>query len=176
MVRIIAVRVIDRIKESGHTQDVLTKHSSMIKVRLGFHELNEDVCSREGYIILHLEDDETGIETLMEDLNKIYGIELKQMVLGPEAERSDPVTEASTVVIVGLIVNNRSEISGQVQKVFTSFGCTIRSRLGINSQEGQGKDTGLILLELVGEHSEMNRLIERLNSINNISVGVISFS
>jgi len=175
MVRIIAIRVVDRIKESGHTQKVLSKHSSVIKVRLGFHELNEDVCSREGYILLHLKDDEKGIITLIKDLNKIYGIELRQMDLEPEAEQPCPIPAESNVAVVGLIVNNRSEITGQVQKAFTSYGCTIRTRLGIN-EESQKEDTGIILLELVGDNSEMNKLVERLNGINNISVGVITFS
>ena len=175
MVRIIAIRVVDRIKESGHTQDVLSKHSSIIKSRLGFHELNEDVCSREAYILLHLKDDEAGVKALMNDLGEIYGIELKQMDLGPEADKPYPIPVESAVAVVGMIINNRSEIIREVQKALTSFGCTIRTRLGIN-EEDQGKDMGLILLELVGEHSEMNGLVERLNNINNVSVAVISFN
>ncbi len=175
MLRIIAIRVVDRIKESGHTQNVLSKHSSVIRVRMGFHELNDDICSREGYILLHLNDDETGIESLINDLNNIYGIELKQMNLGPEVKKPCLIPAESTIAVVGLLVNNRSEVAGQVQKTFTSFGCTIRTRLGINNED-QAKDEGLILLELVGEHTEMNSLVKRLKSINNISVGVISFS
>ena len=175
MLRIITIRVVDRIKESGHTQNVLSKHSSVIRVRMGFHELNEDICSREGYILLHLKDDESGIKSLINDLNNIYGIELKQMTLGPGVEQPCLIPAKSTIAVVGLVVNNRSEVAGQVQKVFTSFGCTIRTRLGINNED-HAKDEGLILLELVGEHSEMNSLVKRLRGINNISVGVISFS
>ncbi|MBN1388670.1 MAG: hypothetical protein JW965_09505 [Bacteroidales bacterium] len=175
MIRIIAIRVVDRVKESGLTQNILSKHSSVIKVRLGFHELNEDICSREGYILLHLKNDETGIKALLNDLDKIYGIELKQMDLGPQAEKPYPIPVESTIAVVGMIIKNRSDITGEIQKILTSYGCSIRTRLGIN-EDDQTKDSGLILLELVGEHSEMNRLVDRLNSINNVSVGVISFN
>ncbi len=175
MLRIIAVRVVDRIKESGHTQDVLSKHSAIIKSRLGFHELNEDRCSREGYILLHLKNNEEGMKNLMDDLDKIYGIEIKRMNLGEGSGRPAAIPGGSAVAIAGMIIKNRSEIIREVQKTFTLFGCTIRTRLGIN-EELHGEDTGLILLELTGENLEMNRLVSRLANIEQISVGVISFS
>lgn len=175
MVKILAIRVVDRIKESGHTQDVLSKHASLIKLRLGFHELSEDKCSREGYILLYLRNDEDGIKNLMDDLDKIYGIELQHIDLAQEADKEYKIPVESTIAVAGLIINNRSEVVHEVQKALTAFGCTIRTRLGINEVD-YGEDTGLILLELFGEHSEMNGLIERLNNINNVSVGVISFS
>ncbi|MEA1887195.1 MAG: hypothetical protein U9N72_08310 [Bacteroidota bacterium] len=102
MVRILAIRVVDRIKESGHTQDVLSKHSSLIKLRLGFHELSEDRCSREGYILLYLKNDEEGVKNLMDDLDRIYGIELQHMDLDPEADKPYPVPVESTIAVAGL--------------------------------------------------------------------------
>jgi len=175
MIRIIAIRVVDRIKESGHTQEVLSKHSALIKSRLGFHELNTDVCSREGYILLHLKKDEAGIRNLMDDLDKIYGIEVKQMKLGPEADKPYPLPVESVVAVIGLLVNNREDTVGDIQKALTSYGCSIRTRLGIN-EESEGMDTGLILLELTGDHSEMNSLLNRLQQIDNVKVGLISFN
>ncbi len=200
MVRIIAIRVIDRIKESGNTQKVLSRHSAVIKSRLGFHELNEDMCSREGYILLHLRDDEATVKSLMNDLDAIYGIEIKTMYLGQDAgdrtgmqggPAADDVTggvagdaqpagknglipEGNRVAIIGMLIRNRSEIIDEVQKVLTLFGCTIRTRLGIN-ESVHGEDTGLILLELVGENAEMNRLAGRIAGIKNIYSGLITF-
>jgi len=175
MLRIIAIRVVDRIKESGYTQDVLSKHSAIIKSRLGFHELNEDRCSREGYILLHLNNNEEGVKNLLCDLEKIYGIEIKQMNLGEGSGNPDAIPFGCTVAVAGMMIRNRSDIISKVQKTFTSFGCTIRTRLGINEglyEEG----TGLILLELTGENTEMNRLVSRLASIEHVSVGVIYFN
>ncbi|MDT8400351.1 MAG: hypothetical protein RQ743_01545 [Bacteroidales bacterium] len=175
MAKIVAIRVIDRIKEAGHTQDVLSKHSSIIKTRLGFHELNEDRCSREGYILLYLRDNAKGRSDFLKDLDKIYGIEIKEMNLlaGPVKPASIP--DGSAVTVVGLVVNNRSDIASEVQRALTLYGCTIRTRMGIN-EEDHGHDTGLILLELKGDNSEMNSLLKRLEQIENVIVGVISFS
>lgn len=200
MVRIIAIRVIDRIKESGNTQKVLSRHSEVIKSRLGFHELNEDMCSREGYILLHLRDDEETVQSLMNDLDGIFGIEVKTMYLGQDnggqagtqaaaeadastagmaakiksAGKAGAIPEGNRVAIIGMLIKNRSEIVDEVQKVLTLFGCTIRTRLGINERE-HGEDTGLILLELVGENAEMNRLAGRIAGIENIYSGLITF-
>ena len=52
--RIIGINVLDRIKEAGRTQKVLSKYATSIKTRLGFHELSEDVCSRNGFVILEV--------------------------------------------------------------------------------------------------------------------------
>ncbi len=200
MVRITAIRVIDRIKESGNTQRVLSRHSSLIKSRLGFHELNEDMCSREGYILLHLRDDERAVKSLINDLDGIYGIEMRSMCLGrcegqnagsetvteaigeaadmaakiEAAGKAGAIPEGNRVAIIAMLIKNRSEIVDEVQKVLTLFGCTIRTRLGLNESE-HGEDTGLILLELVGENAEMNRLAGRIAGIENIYSGLITF-
>lgn len=55
--RILGIMVYDRIKEAGKTQEVLTRHASIIRTRLGFHELTRDVCSRTGTILLVLQGD-----------------------------------------------------------------------------------------------------------------------
>lgn len=175
MIRIIAIRVIDRIKESGHTQVVLSKYAGIIKSRLGFHELSDDVCSREAYILLHLKNDEAAVNKLMSDLNGIYGIEMKHMHLGAEADKPLAIPADSAVAVMGLIVSNRSDTISNVQKTLSSFGCTIKTRLGINEEE-HGENVGLILMELIGENKQMNGLLNRLSDIDDISLGVISFN
>jgi len=147
----------------------------VIRARLGFHELNTDVCSREGYILLYLKDDEQSVKAFMGDLDKIYGIEIKHMQMDDsEAEKPGVIAEEASIAVAGLVISNRSEVVLEVQNTLTSFGCTIRTRLGIN-EEDKGEDKGIILLELVGEIPEMNRLIQRLDNIDNVSTGVISF-
>lgn len=51
---ILDLQIKDRVKESGRTQDVLTGYSQNIKTRLGFHEVNEDMCSCIGLVLLEL--------------------------------------------------------------------------------------------------------------------------
>lgn len=78
--RIIGLLITDRIKEAGRTQQVLTQHASIIKSRLGFHEVSEDVCSRVGFIILHVVGNDEDFERLIKALKEIDGIEIQQMV------------------------------------------------------------------------------------------------
>jgi hypothetical protein len=76
---IMGILVYDRIKEAGLTQKVLSKHAKLIRTRLGFHELSEDVCSRVGTILLVLEGEPGSWSALEKDLSDIGGIEIQKM-------------------------------------------------------------------------------------------------
>ena len=54
MVRVIGIKITDRIKEAGLVQKALSDHRGVISTRLGFHELSNEVCSREGFMVIHL--------------------------------------------------------------------------------------------------------------------------
>ncbi len=79
-VRIIGLLITDRIKEAGLTQGKLTKYSHIIKSRLGFHEVSEDVCSRVGIIILQLAGPRETCEMFEEELKEIGGLEVQHMI------------------------------------------------------------------------------------------------
>ena len=78
-VRILGIHVIDRIKEAGKTQVVLTKYADIIKTRLGFHEVSNEICSRNGLILLELTGTVADRDSLEQELNEIGGIVLKKM-------------------------------------------------------------------------------------------------
>lgn len=77
--RIIGLLIRDRIKEAGRLQSTLTKHAHIIRSRLGFHELNENTCSRTGVIILTLIGDGKDWVNFESEINKIEGVEMQQM-------------------------------------------------------------------------------------------------
>ncbi|HRY31926.1 MAG TPA: hypothetical protein P5531_03060 [Bacteroidales bacterium] len=77
--RILGLLIRDRIKESGRTQQVLSRHQHLIRSRLGFHELSDEKCSRSGIILLQLSGNPDDWKSLMADLEKIGGIEVQQM-------------------------------------------------------------------------------------------------
>jgi hypothetical protein len=77
---ILGVNIQDRIKAVKFTQNVLGNYADIIKTRLGFHELNEDVNSRNGLILLELAGDETRCEILEKELTDIGGVAVKKMV------------------------------------------------------------------------------------------------
>jgi hypothetical protein len=76
---IFGIMVYDRIKEAGKTQEVLTRFASVIRTRLGFHELSKEKCSRVGTIIIVLQGDPLKWEQLKEELNQIGGVEVQVM-------------------------------------------------------------------------------------------------
>jgi len=77
--RIIGLLITDRIKEAGLTQQVLTKHAHVIKSRLGFHEVSEDICSRVGVMLLQLRGKTEDCDNLENALRAIEGIEVQKM-------------------------------------------------------------------------------------------------
>jgi len=79
-IRIIGLLITDRIKEAGRTQKLLTTHAHLIKSRLGFHEVSEDVCSRVGVIILQLSGRQAECNLLEQELAQVEGVELQRMV------------------------------------------------------------------------------------------------
>ena len=79
-IRIIGLLITDRIKEAGRTQQALTKYAHVIKSRLGFHEVNEDVCSRVGVIILQLAGNAGECDKLEQELGLIGGLEIQRML------------------------------------------------------------------------------------------------
>jgi hypothetical protein len=76
---ILGILIFDRIKEAQKTQQVLTTHAHLIRTRLGFHELSQEVCSRVGTILLVLQGDPDQWKVLEDDLSEIGGIEIKKM-------------------------------------------------------------------------------------------------
>jgi hypothetical protein len=79
-VRILGLLITDRIKEAGQTQQALTKYAHVIKSRLGFHEVSEDICRRVGVIILQLAGNASECQGLEQELSLIRGLELQRMV------------------------------------------------------------------------------------------------
>jgi hypothetical protein len=77
--RILGLLITDRIKEAGRTQQVLSLYSGLIRTRLGFHELNDQVCSRSGIIILHLTGNPEQWKAFESELSLIGGLEIQHM-------------------------------------------------------------------------------------------------
>jgi hypothetical protein len=77
--RILGLLITDRIKEAGRTQLILSKYSRLIRSRLGFHELNDNVCSRAGIIVLHLVGNHAEWQEFENELSLIGGLEVQKM-------------------------------------------------------------------------------------------------
>jgi hypothetical protein len=174
MIKVLGVRIIDRIKEAGLTQGILSKHSPVIATRLGFHEVTEEICSREAYIILHLEGDKGEQKKLEDALKFLEGIEVREMVFNNDKEPVNEVVDGNNVEIMGILVERDPSVILPLQKILTSYGCNIRTRLGVN-EVFFGEPAGLIILELKGDNKQRTLLEKDLKALEKVHVRTMVF-
>lgn len=172
MVRVLGIKITDRIKEAGLVQKALSEHSGVVSTRLGFHELNEELCSREGFMVIHLAGLPDDCEALSAHLNRIEGLFVKEMVFSHGL--SDAAMECDGTTILGVMVPRRDDLGPQVQALLTTYGCVIRTRLGVN-EVYFGEPAGLIILELAGDRSQYASLERTLRELEEIAIGRICF-
>ncbi len=172
MIKILGIKIIDRIKEAGLTQKILSKHASVITTRLGFHEVTDSVCSREAYIILHLNDTSSDSGNLARELNNLGGIEVREIIFN--GNDPSPVRVNKSVEILCILVERDQQVILSVQKVLTSFGCNIRTRLGVN-ETFFGQPAGLIILELTGDQEQRLLLEKDLKALRGVHIRSFTF-
>jgi hypothetical protein len=174
MIKVLGIKIIDRIKEAGLTQSVLSRHANVITTRLGFHEVTEEICSREAYIILHLNGDPADSENLSSELEALGGIEIREMTFNTDKEFLNTESQSASVEILGILAERNKPVIDRVQKILTSYGCNIRTRLGVN-EVFFGEPAGLIILELKGDASQRLLLEKALKSLDNVHVRTMVF-
>ncbi len=174
MIKLIGIKIIDRIKEAGLTQDVLSKHAESITTRLGFHEVTDEVCSREAYIIVHLNDVKNSSEAMKAELMAIGGIEVREIVFSDGKETHSHEINHGSAEVLGILLERDRNTVHSVQQILTSYGCNIRTRLGVNEQF-YGQPAGLIILELKGDNSQRLNLERDLRRIDKVHIRTMVF-
>ena len=76
--------------------------------------------------------------------------------------------------IIGILTEKDLEAVMAVQKLLTSYGCNIRTRLGVN-ETFYGEPTGLIILELEGEKKQRILLEKSLKELKKVHVRTMVF-
>jgi hypothetical protein len=174
MIKVLGIKIIDRIKEAGLTQEILSRHSSVITTRMGFHEVTDSVCSREAYLILHLKDDHAESEKLIKELEPLGGIIIREMIFSGNETDSEKKAHDGSIEILGLLVEKNRDVVLSVQKKLTAYGCYIRTRLGVN-EIFFGEPAGLIILELKGDEKQRELLEKDLKALKQVHVRKMVF-
>ena len=174
MIKVLGIKIIDRIKEAGLTQEILSRHAGVITTRLGFHEVTDSVCSREAYIILHLNGDPADTGKLCSELEALGGIEIREMTFTTEKETLNVEVVNSQVEILGILVERNRDVIKSVQKLLTAYGCNIRTRLGVN-EIFFDEPAGLIILELKGDGKQRLLLEKDLKSLKQVYIRTMVF-
>ena len=82
-----------------------------------------------------------------------------------------------TKTVLLILIGNRKESAVNVQKVLTAWGCLIKTRLGIHDGVLENcSDEGLLILELHGDHAEMEELARKVAVINGVSSKLVDLS
>jgi hypothetical protein len=175
MIKILGIKILDRIKEAGLTQGILSRHAGLITTRLGFHELTTELCSREAYIFLHIAGEASKTKELLSDLKALGGVEIREMTFEDDDQFTNFSSEEGALRILGILIENRDhEAITSVQKTLTAYGCVIGTRLGVN-EEFFGKPAGLIILELMGDEIQMDLLEKDLQNIRKVRLRKMVF-
>jgi hypothetical protein len=80
------------------------------------------------------------------------------------------------VRILGVMINDPSKGAEKIQNILTKYGCSIRTRLGMHDMDEEySTETGLMLLELIGDMQECLRLENELLEIEGVDVQKMVF-
>lgn len=78
--------------------------------------------------------------------------------------------------ILGVMLSNRGAVATRVQDILTKYGCSIKTRLGLNDLEMDTcKDCGLIILELTGDTNECLQLENELWALDGVKIQKMVF-
>lgn len=82
---------------------------------------------------------------------------------------------AKTILLI--LQKKRRETATAVQSCLTEFGCIIRTRLGIHDGvPDKCTNEGLIILEMVGERTDMKALENKLDAIHDVRTKLVDIS
>jgi len=74
-------------------------------------------------------------------------------------------------IILGIHVTDRVKNAVEVQRLFTEYGCYIKTRLGLHDVgPGSCSPAGLVLLELYGDEARCLELGDKLNAVHGVEV------
>ena len=102
------------------------------------------------------------------------GIEFREMTFTSEKESQNIESAKNSVEILGILVERNPGVILSVQKVLTSYGCNIRTRLGVN-EIFFGEPAGLIILELKGDEKQRLLLEKDLKALSQVHVRTMVF-
>ena len=79
-------------------------------------------------------------------------------------------------IIFGIHITNRLKKAGDVQQLFSQYGCNIKTRLGLHEVENVCSPNGIVLLEMYGDEAVCNELADKLAAIEGIEVQKMIFT
>jgi hypothetical protein len=83
---------------------------------------------------------------------------------------------SDTHIILGIHVSDRLKNATEVQKVFTQYGCNIKTRVGLHdASENVCSPSGVVLIEFFGSEAEADGMKAKLNEVEGVQVQKMVF-
>ena len=79
---ILGIHVSDRLKNAADVQKVFTEYGCNIKTRIGLHDVDANVCSPSGVVLIEFFGGEGEATAMMAKLNEVEGVHVQKMVFG----------------------------------------------------------------------------------------------
>ena len=79
-------------------------------------------------------------------------------------------------IILGIHVSDRLKNAADVQKVFTEYGCNIKTRIGLHdASENVCSPSGVVLIEFFGGEDEADGMKAKLAAVEGVQVQKMVF-
>ena len=79
-------------------------------------------------------------------------------------------------IILGIHVTDRLKNAVDVQKVFTEYGCNIKTRIGLHDVDADAcSPSGVVLIEFFGADDEAAAMMAKLNKVEGVHVQQMVF-
>ncbi|MCX6371544.1 MAG: hypothetical protein NTX16_00430 [Actinobacteria bacterium] len=79
-------------------------------------------------------------------------------------------------IILGIHITNRLKNAVDVQKVFTEYGCNIKTRVGLHDVDANVcSPSGVVLIEFFGSDDEATGMMAKLNEVEGVQVQKMFF-
>jgi len=79
-------------------------------------------------------------------------------------------------IILGIHIGDRLKKAVDVQKVFTEYGCNIKTRIGLHDvDERSCSPSGVVLIEFFGSEDEASAMVARLDAVEDVGVQKMVF-
>ncbi len=79
---ILGIHVSDRLKNAASVQKVFTEYGCNVKTRIGLHDVDADVCSPSGVVLIEFFGSDAEAGAMMDKLNEVEGVQVQKMVFG----------------------------------------------------------------------------------------------
>ncbi len=74
--------------------------------------------------------------------------------------------------IIGIYIGKPGNAYNEVQKIMSGFGCIVRTRLGINTEETDG---GVIIVDITGDEEQKRLFRNKLSQLEGVEIQEMLF-